>query len=65
MQNREPVITVGTITALVAALIVVATAFGLPLSDAQTQSLLGLTAVVGPLVAALVTRGKVTPAERE
>lgn len=64
-MQHEPVITVGTITALVAALIVVATAFGLPLSDAQTQSLLSLTAILGPLVAALWTRGKVTPAERE
>lgn len=57
--STEPAITIGTITALVAALIVVATAFGLPLSDPQTQSLLGLTAVVGPLVAALLTRGRV------
>lgn len=60
-MEHEPAITVGTVTALVAALIVVATAFGLPLTDPQTQSLLGLTAIVGPLVAALVTRRKVTP----
>lgn len=59
MRNQEPVAIIGTITALVAALIVVASAFGLPLTDAQTQSLLGVTAVVGPLVAALVTRGQV------
>lgn len=58
-MNQEPVISIGTITALVAALIVMATAFGLPLTDAQTQSLLGVTAVVGPLVAALLTRGRV------
>lgn len=64
-MSTEPAITVGTITALVAALIVVATAFGLPLTDAQIQSLLSLTAILGPLVAALWTRGKVKPAERE
>lgn len=63
MSNREPAITVGTITALVAALIGIAAAFGLPMSDAQVQSLLVFVAVLGPLVAALWTRGKVTPAE--
>lgn len=64
-MEHEPAIMVGTITALVAALIVVATAFGLPLDDAQTQSLISLTAILGPLVVALLTRRKVTPAERE
>jgi hypothetical protein len=63
MVSREPVLTVASITALVAATITVLAAFGLPLTNDQTQAILGLIAVAGPLVAALIARRKVTPVE--
>ena len=61
--TREPAVIVGMITSLAAAVIACLVAFGLPLTDDQVQALLGLVAVVGPIVAAVITRGKVTPVE--
>lgn len=60
-MSREPLVTAAGITALVTALLGVLVAFGLNLSDTQTASILGVVAVVAPLVVALVVRGKVTP----
>lgn len=60
-MKSEPVVTVASITAAVAALIGVLVAFGVPLTDDQQKALLGLVAVVAPLVAAVIARRKVTP----
>lgn len=60
-MKSEPVVTVASITAAVAALIGVLVAFGVPLTDDQQKALLALVAVVAPLVAAVIARRKVTP----
>lgn len=61
-MKNEPAITVASITAAVSAAIALLTAFGLNLSTEQTAAILGVVAVVGPLVAGYFTRAKVTPA---
>lgn len=61
VTEREPAAILGTITAGVAAVITLAVAFGLDLTDEQTAAILGVVAVVAPLVAAFLTRPRVTP----
>ena len=60
-MNREPLVSAASITALVSAVVAVLAAFGLDLSQDQTAALVGLVAVVAPLIVALVVRPKVTP----
>lgn len=60
-MNREPLITVASITAAVVAVLSLLTAFGMPLTDDQRQAILGVVAVAAPLVVGLVARAKVTP----
>lgn len=60
-MNREPLVTTATITALVSAVIGLLVVFGVPLSKEQEAAILGVVAVVAPLVVGLVARGKVTP----
>lgn len=59
--QREPAVIVGTITAVAAAAVTAAVAFGLDLTDEQRTAILGLVAVLAPIVAAIVTRPRVTP----
>ena len=49
------------VTGAVSAILVLATAFGLPLSEDQKAAVLGSIVPVLVLVQALVTRGQVTP----
>lgn len=58
-MKSEALITVGSISAFVAACIVLARSFGVPLSDDQGNALLGFVAVVAPLVVAFIGRGLV------
>lgn len=60
MQN-EPLVTVATITAFVAAVLGLFVEFGLALTDGQQSAIQGLVAVAAPVVVALVVRPKVTP----
>lgn len=55
----EPALTVGTITAAVTAVLALIVAFGLNLTAGQSAAILGVVAVIAPLVSAYVTRGKV------
>lgn len=55
----EPLITVGGITAGVTAVLALLVAFGLSLSDAQNAAVLGVAAVLAPIVVAVVGRLKV------
>lgn len=64
-MKNEPAITIASITAAVAAVIGLLTAFGVSLSDDQQKAILGVVAVIGPIVAGYFTRGKVTPVDRE
>lgn len=59
--TSEPVITVATITAAVSAIIALLVAFGLDLSDDQRNAILGVVAVVAPIIAGALARGYVTP----
>lgn len=60
-MKTEPLVTVATITAAAVALIAVLTNFGLDLTEGQEASLLGVVAVIAPLVVAALARPKVTP----
>jgi len=60
-MNKEPLLTVASVTAFTVAAIALLVSFGIPVSDAQSQAILGVVAVVAPLVVAGVARGKVTP----
>lgn len=60
-KNTEPAITIGSISAAVAAIIAVAVAFGIPISEDQQIALLGVVAAVGPIVTAIITRRFVVP----
>lgn len=60
-MEREPVLTIGTITAVVTAVIGLLVSFGITLNDAQQNAILGCTAVLAPLLVAFLSRPRVTP----
>jgi hypothetical protein len=60
-SDQEPAVTAGTLTALVAALLALVAAFGLPVTPQQRDAILGLVAVVAPIAVALLVRPQVTP----
>lgn len=60
-MNKEPALTVASVTALVSAILALAAAFGFDLSKEQTTAILGFVAVVAPLVTGFVTRQHVSP----
>lgn len=64
-MKKEPAITVGAISAAVAAIIGLAVAFGAPLTEDQQIAILGVVAAVGPIVATVITRRFVSPAQSE
>lgn len=58
-QPSEPLLSVGTITALASALIGLGVAYGLPVDDAKKSAVLGVVAVLAPVAVALWGRRKV------
>lgn len=62
-MTREPLVTVASITAAVAAVIALVVAFGVHLTGDQQTAILGVVGVVAPAVVAIVTRPKVTPVD--
>lgn len=62
-MNREPLVTVATLTALVSGVVGLLVAFGVNLTSDQEKAILGITAVVAPLVVAAFARRKVTPVQ--
>lgn len=58
-MHSEPAISVASITAAVTAVLALLVSFGVSLSPDQQLAILGVVAVVGPLVVGLVTRGRV------
>ncbi|MFI1195523.1 hypothetical protein ACH4T9_20010 [Micromonospora sp. NPDC020750] len=58
-EAAEPLFTVGGITAGVTALIALVVSFGLSLTTAQQTAILGVAAVLAPLIVAAVARGRV------
>ncbi|MDN4174747.1 hypothetical protein QWY28_17430 [Nocardioides sp. SOB77] len=61
-MNREPALTVGTVTAAVTAVLALLVAFGLDLTSEQQAAILGVVGVLAPIVATVITRTKVSPA---
>ena len=55
-MQSDPAGLAGTIGAIIGAIITLLVAFGVELSPAQVQAILGLVAVAGPLVVAAVVR---------
>lgn len=60
-MNNEPLITVASVTAGVAALIAVLIAFGVPLTPDQQTAILGFVAVAAPVIVAWIARRFVSP----
>ena len=60
-MKNEPALKVATYTAIVTAVLALLTSFGLNLSDEQTAAILGVVAVLAPIVAGFITRRHVTP----
>ncbi|MEK8107397.1 hypothetical protein NKG94_23770 [Micromonospora sp. M12] len=58
-DTTEPLVTIGTITAAVTAVIGLLVAFGLPVSDDQQARILGVIAVAAPFVVVAWGRRKV------
>ena len=64
-MKREPAITVGTISAAVAAVLTLLVAFGLDITEEQQTAILGVVAALGPIITGLLIRRRVTPAQVE
>ena len=62
--DNEPAVTVGGISALAAAILAVLVAFGAQITPDQQKAILGLVAVVAPIIAAVVIRQFVTPSAK-
>ena len=63
-MKKEPAITVGTISAAVAAVLALLVSFGIPVTEDQQTAILGVVAALGPIVTGLIVRKKVSPAGR-
>ena len=59
VAKTEPATLVGMITALVSAVIALAVAYGVDIDDSQSTAIMGLIAVLAPIIAAIVTRSRV------
>ena len=54
--NREPLITTGSIVAIIAAVLVFLKSFGVSITGDQQDSITNLVAILAPIVLALVAR---------
>jgi len=63
-MKHEPAISIGAISAAVAAVLTLLVAFGIDVTEEQQTAILGVVAAVGPIVAGLLIRRKVTPVDR-
>lgn len=59
-ETKEPLITLASITAGVTALLALLVAFGIPITQEQQVAILGVVAVVAPMVVAVIGRRFVT-----
>jgi hypothetical protein len=57
---REPAITIGTITAAVAAVLALLASFGLHITDDQQTAILAVVAVAGPFIVGALIRPRVS-----
>jgi hypothetical protein len=59
-MQTEPLITIGSITGAVTAIIALLVAYNVSIDETQTKAILGVVAVVAPFVVAFAGRGKVS-----
>lgn len=59
--TTEPVITVGSISALITAVLALIVVLGVPLPDGFEAALIGVVVAAGPIVGAFIARRYVTP----
>ncbi len=55
-MNREPLITTGSIVAIIAAVLVFLKSFGVSITEDQQDSVTNLVAILAPIVLALIAR---------
>lgn len=60
-MSNEPAVTIGSVTALVAAAITLLVAFGVDISTDQKAAIMGVVTIAAPIVAGLLIRRKVSP----
>lgn len=60
-MQREPLVTVASVTGIVTAVVAALVAFGVSLTEQQQGAILGLAAVAAPFVVAYFARKRVTP----
>ena len=63
-MNTQPVLTWAAIVAFLETIVVLLTSFGIDLSDGQQTAITAALVALGPIVAALLAWGKVTPLAR-
>lgn len=59
ITKREPALSVGSLSALVSAILVLAVALGAPISDEVQTAVLAVIAAAGPIVAGVMIRRRV------
>lgn len=64
VTEREPSVVIGLVTTAVAAVLALLVAFGIDVTAEQQVAILGVIAGVGPLLAGILIRRKVTPDAR-
>ena len=60
-MSNEPAITIGSIVALVGAVVALLVSFGVDITDEQQKAILAVVTIGGPIAAGLLIRRKVTP----
>ena len=63
VAKPEPAVKTGTAIGALGALLTLLVVFGINLSEAQTEAILGFAVAAAPLAAGLLIRGKVRPVE--
>ena len=59
ITNTEPALSTGSITAAVTAILALLVAYGFDISQEQQVAILGVVAVIAPIVVAVITRSQV------
>lgn len=60
-MKAEPVMTGATVLALVGAVLVLLRSFGVMITDDQYNAIIGVVAIVAPIVVGVIVRRKVSP----
>ncbi len=61
-MDNEPVWTIAGIVSIVVASLTLATAFGIPITEAQSTAIIGFVGTIAPLLLAYFARKRVSPA---